>query len=357
MGLFEKLRAEIVDVVEWLDDERHTLVWRFPRYHSQIKNGAKLIVRPGQIAILVHQGKIADVFEPGTHTLVTRNLPVLSTIAAWPYGFDSPFKADVYFIATRQVTDLKWGTPHPVVLRDPTYGPIRVRAFGTFSLKATDPRALITELVGTDSRVETEEIGELLRSAICACFADLIATSQINVVDLAANYTKLSDKLRAMIVERIGTEFGLDVPQFYIVNISMPQEVEQALDARTSASVLGDLLQFQQYQLGKSIPEAAANPAGGLAGAGVGVGMGLAIAKGFPTASPVPPVPPTNWFYAEGSRPVGPVTRDQLAESVAAGRVSPTTLTWTEGMPTWAPAGSVPALNSLFTTAPPPLPR
>ena len=356
MGIFEKLRAEVVDVIEWLDDERHTLVWRFPRYHSQIKNGARLVVRPGQTAIFVHEGKIADVFEPGTHTLVTHNLPVLSTIAAWPYGFDSPFKSDVYFIATRQVTDLKWGTPHPVVLRDPTYGPVRVRAFGSFSLKATDPKALLTELVGTDSRVEADEIGELMRSAICSCFADLVATSQINVVDLSANYGKLSEKLRTMVVEHIGTEFGLDVPQFYIVNISLPQEVEQALDARTSVSVLGDLLQFQQYQLGKSIPEAAANPAGGLAGAGVGVGMGLAIAKGFPASMPSPALP-TNWFYAEGGRPVGPLTREQLAESVAAGRVSPTTLAWTEGMPSWTPAGSVPALTTLFTTAPPPLPR
>jgi membrane protease subunit (stomatin/prohibitin family) len=356
VGILEKLRSELVDVIEWLDDDRHTLVWRFPRYHSQIKNGAKLVVRPGQTALFVHQGKIADVFEEGTHTLETKNLPVLSTLAAWPYGFDSPFKADVYYIATRQVTDLKWGTPHPVVLRDPAFGPVRVRAFGTFTLKATNPKALLTELVGTDSRVEADEIGELMRSAICSCFADLVASSQINVVDLASNYGKLSEKLRAMVVERLGTEFGLDVPQFYIVNISLPQEVEQALDARTSASVLGDLLQFQQYQLGKSMPQAAANPAGGLAGAGVGLGMGMAFANRFPAGGPAPALP-ASWFYAETGRPVGPVTREQIVEAIAAGRVTPSTLTWTEGMPNWTPAGSVPALASLFATSPPPLPR
>ena len=150
MGLIDKLRAELVDIIEWVDDSRHTLVWRFPRHHNQIKYGAQLIVRPGQMAIFVHQGKVADVFEPGQYKLETKNLPVLSTLAGWLYGFDSPFKAEVYFVGTRQITDLKWGTPNPVMMRDADFGPIRVRAFGTYTLKASHPKTLLSELVGTD---------------------------------------------------------------------------------------------------------------------------------------------------------------------------------------------------------------
>src|SRR5688572_19338421 len=150
MGLFDKLKGELVDIIEWVDDSNgHTLVWRFPRYQNEIKNGAQLIVRPGQVAVFVHMGKLADVFEPGTHTLATNNLPLLSTLQGWKHGFNSPFKAEVYFVSTRQVTDLKWGTPNPIMLRDADFGPIRLRAFGTYTLRATDPKALLKELVGT----------------------------------------------------------------------------------------------------------------------------------------------------------------------------------------------------------------
>ncbi len=193
MGLFDKLRAELIDIVEWVDDSRHTLVWRFPRHHNQIKNGAQLIVRPGQIAVFVHRGEIADVFEPGHYELNTDNLPVFSTLAGWKYGFDSPFKAEVYFVSTKQITDLKWGTPNPIMLRDPEFGPIRLRAFGTYALKAVDARALLKELVGTDSEVETDEITELLRSMIISTFADVIGSSNIAALDLASNYQEFGE--------------------------------------------------------------------------------------------------------------------------------------------------------------------
>ena len=168
MGIMKKLRAELIDIIEWIDDSRHTIVWRFPRFHNQIKHGAQLIVRPGQTAIFVHRGRVADIFEPGQYRLETRNLPVLSTLAGWKYGFDSPFKAEVYFVATRQITDLKWGTPNPVMMRDPDFGPIRVRAFGTYTLKAVDPKILLEELVGTDSRfvIHKFEFGTLITSAV-----------------------------------------------------------------------------------------------------------------------------------------------------------------------------------------------
>jgi membrane protease subunit (stomatin/prohibitin family) len=349
VGILDKLRAELVDIVEWVDDSRHTLVWRFPRWHNQIKHGAKLVVRPGQEAIFVHQGRVADVFGPGTYTLETRNLPVLATLAGWPHGFDSPFKAEVYFVATRQVTDLKWGTPNPVPMRDADFGPVRVRAFGTFTLKATDPGTLLRELVGVDSSFESDEIGELLRAIIAASFADVLASSEIAVLDLASNYRTLSETLRQAVVEKVRA-FGLDVPQLWIVNVSLPAEVEQALDARASMNVVGDLASFQQYRLGQSMPVAAANPAGGLAGAGVGLGMGLAMANRMDAP---PPALPALWHVVEGGRSVGPWTAAQIEQAAATGRLRPETLVWTTGMPGWTEAFRVPRLGALFPPPPP----
>jgi len=376
VGLLDKLRGELIDIVEWMDDDRHTLVWRFPRYHNQIKNGAQLIVRPGQTAIFVHQGKVADVFEPGQYRLETKNLPVLSTLQGWMHGFDSPFKAEVYFVSTRQITELKWGTPNPVIVRDPDYGPILVRAFGTYTLRASEPRAILQELVGTDVQFESEEIGVFLRSIINSVFADLVASTGISVADLASNYAELSEQLRQQVVERVDDEYGLDLPQLYIVNVSLPEEVERALDARSSMGIIGDLDAYQQYQIGASTPDAARNPAGGIAGAGLGLGMGMAMANsmGFPGAPGTPPGPggapggaPTPpggpppapaavWHVAENGQTLGPFADAQLAEAARTGRLTATSMVWAPGMTTWAPAGQVPALARLFAAGDPPPP-
>ncbi len=366
MGLMDKLRAELVDVVEWVDDSRHTLVWRFPRYHNQIKYGAQLIVRPGQAAIFVREGRIADVFGPGQHRLETRNLPVLSTLAGWKYGFDSPFKAEVYFVSTRQITDLKWGTPNPVMMRDPDFGPIRIRAFGTYTLRALDPKRLLEELVGADSSFDAEEVTELLRAIISTAFADVVAKSEIPVLDMAENYRELSEQLRRVVLERIDDEYGLEIPQLYIVNVSVPAEVEQAFDTRTSMGVIGDLAAFQQYQLGHAMPVAAANPAGGLAGAGLGVGMGMAMAtplasRALGGAAPggppsPPPLPAAAWHRADDGRSQGPFSAEQMAQAAQTGRLTRDTLVWCPGMPDWAPAGAVAQLAGLFASTPPPLP-
>jgi membrane protease subunit (stomatin/prohibitin family) len=367
MGFIDKLRGELVDVIEWVDDSRHTLVWRFPRYHNQIKYGAQLIVRPGQTAIFVREGRIADVFQPGQYRLETKNLPVLSTLEGWKYGFESPFKAEVYFVSTRQIADLKWGTPNPVMMRDMDFGPIRLRAFGTYTLKASEPRALLQELVGADSSFEAEEVSELLRSIINHTFAELVASAEIAALDLAENYRELSEELRRRVVEKIDDEYGLDVPRLYIVNISLPPEVEKAIDARTGMNVVGDLTAYQQYQLGAAIPQAAENPAGGLAAAGVGLGMGMAYAGNLPVGGPggsapapaapqaAPPPPPaeTQWHIVENGAPVGPFTPAQLAEAVVAGRVGPDTLLWTAGMAAWSAAQQVPSVATLFAPMPP----
>jgi membrane protease subunit (stomatin/prohibitin family) len=355
MGLMDKLRAELIDVVEWIDDSRRTLAWRFPRYHNQLKNGAQLIVRPGQVAVLVSGGKLADVFGPGTHRLETRNLPILSTIQAWKQGFDSPFKAEVYFVSTRQLTELKWGTPNPVILRDPDLGPLRARAFGTYTLTCRDPRALVRELVGTSGVVETEEIGVLLRGIIVNAFSELVATAAVSVVDVASTLGELSERLRTMVVERIDDEYGLDMPQLWIVNVSLPAEVEQAIDARTSRQVLGDLGSYREYQIGRATPVAAANPAGGLAGAGVGLGMGMAYAQQMP-AGPAPTPLPITFHVTEAGRTVGPLDLAAVAAGLASGRFSAGTLVWTPGLSAWTPAASVPALAGLFPPPPPPPP-
>lgn len=369
MGLFDKLRAELIDIVEWVDDSNHTLVWRFPRYHNQIKNGAQLIVRPGQMAVFVHRGELADVFEPGHYELKTDNLPLLSTLSGWKYGFDSPFKAEVYFVSTKQITDLKWGTPNPIMLRDPEFGPIRIRAFGTYALKAIDPRALLREVVGTDSEVSAEEITELVRAIINTTFADLLGESQVAALDLASKYREYSEELRKAVCERVDDEYGLDITQMFIVNISLPEAVEKALDTRTSMSVVGDMNKFQQYQMGQAMVAAAENPNSGGAADGMGLGMGFAMAgrmmqpggaaapaPGGMMGGPPPPPPGSAWHIAVNGQTMGPFTLQQMATGAASGEVSRDSVVWSAGMNGWAPAATVPQLANIFGATPPPPP-
>ncbi|MCB9869286.1 MAG: SPFH domain-containing protein [Planctomycetes bacterium] len=364
MGLFSKLKAEFVDIIEWLDDTQHTLVWRFPRYHNQIKNGAQLIVRPGQVAVFVHEGKLADVFEQGTHTLETRNLPILSTLQGWKYGFDSPFKAEVYFVSTRVITDLKWGTPSPVMMRDPEFGPIRLRAFGTYTLRAIDPKALISELVGTDGIFATDELETLMRGVIGQALADVLAGSKIAALDLASNYQKIAELLRRDVCEKIDDEYGLAVPQLFVVNVSLPEEVEKALDRRTSMNVIGDLGRYQQFQMAEAMTAAANNPAGG-AGEGIGMGLGFAMANqmaqgygrpGMAAGGPPPLPTAAQWYVANAGQSSGPMSAGDLQAAIASGQVSAATLVWCAGMSGWMPAGQVPQLAAAFGPPPPPPP-
>ncbi len=365
MGLFDKLRAELIDIVEWVDDSNHTLVWRFPRYQNEIKNGAQLIVRPGQMAIFVHRGELADVFEPGHYELTTDNLPLLSTLAGWKYGFNSPFKAEVYFVSTKQITDLKWGTPNPIMLRDPEFGPIRVRAFGTYAMKAVDPRALLREVVGTDAEVSAEEITELVRAIINTTFADMLGESQVAALDLASKYREFSEELRKAVCERVDDEYGLDITQMFIVNISLPEAVEKALDTRTSMGVIGDMNKFQQYQMGQAMTAAAENPSGGGAAEGMGLGMGFAMAgrmmqsAGAPAGGGMmaPPPPPGGvWHVTRNGQTMGPFNMQQMAAGATSGELTPETLVWSQGMSGWVAASSVAQLSGVFGATPPPPP-
>ena len=373
MGLMDKIRGEFIDIVEWTDDTRDTIVWRFPRYGNEIKMNAKLVVRESQVAVFVNEGTIADVFKPGTYTLETQNLPVLSTLKGWKYGFDSPFKAEVYFVSTRQFTDLKWGTQNPAMMRDPEFGMVRVRAFGTYSIKAADPAVLLRELVGTDPDLTTDEVDEFIRQSVVSRVVTALATSGVAALDLAAHQNEISTKLAVIISEDLNL-IGLQMPRFVIENVSLPPEVEATMDKRTSMGVLGDLDQFTKYQAATAITEAAQNP-GGIAGAGVGIGVGAALGAQLaqslqppqpsaakpaeaPAAAPdgPPPLPgSTRWYLGVDGTQVGPLAPPEIAAMVSSGTATADTLVWRAGMATWTRLADVPELQDLGTT-PPPLP-
>jgi membrane protease subunit (stomatin/prohibitin family) len=367
MGIWDKVRGEFIDIVQWIDDTNDTMVYRFERYNNQIKYGAQLTVREGQMAVFVNEGKIADVFQPGMYSLETQNLPILSTLQGWKYGFNSPFMAEVYFCSMRQFTDLKWGTMNPIMMRDAEFGPVRLRAYGTYVVKVDDPSTLIRQIVGTDGRFTVEEIVNQLRNLIVSRFAEIAGQSKIPVLDMAANYGELG----AFLTKRIAPEFknyGLELTTLLVENISLPEAVEEALDKRTSMGVVGNLAAYTQFNIANSIPDAAQNP-GGLAAAGAGIGMGMAMAAPIgqalssqqPAAAAAAATPPplpgaATYFVAIEGKQTGPFDLQTLASQAAAGRLTQQTLVWTQGMAQWAPAGQVPALSTIFASVPPALP-
>jgi membrane protease subunit (stomatin/prohibitin family) len=373
VGLLDKIKGEFVDIVEWTDDLRDTVVWRFPRYGNEIKMGAQLVVRESQVAVFVNQGQVADVFQPGMYTLWAENLPILSTLQGWEYGFKSPFKAEVYFVNTRQFTDQKWGTQNPAMMRDADFGMVRVRAFGAYSFKVADPAVLLRELVGTDPDFKTDEVSEFIRQSVVSRVVTALATSGVAVLDLAAHQNDIADKLAPIISEDL-EHLGLTVPRFIIENVSLPPEVEKMMDKRTSMGVVGDLDQYAKFEAASSIGVAAANP-GGVAGLGVGVGAGAAIGAQLaaalqPTPVPVaapapaeaaaaaavtpPPLPgTTQWYLGLDGQQVGPLSPAEVQGHVSAGTATPETLVWRTGMTAWTRLGDVGELRS---AAPPPLP-
>ena len=290
MDIGKRIRGEFVDVIDWSEDGSDTLVWRFERQGNAIKWGAQLIVREGQQAVFVNEGRIADTFGPGRYRLETRNLPLLTSLLALPTALESPFKAEVLFVATRQFTDRKWGTRHPLILRDPELGPIRLRGFGSYSLRVADPIQLIRELSGSNPHFAVEQISEQLRNLITSRLADLLGDSRQPVLDLASRYDELAAALRS----RLAAEwagYGLELTTLLIENLTLPPEVEAALDRRTAIGLTGDLAAFRTYQEGIALEKAAANP-GGSAAAGAGLAMGFGLGERLSPPPPPPPSPP-----------------------------------------------------------------
>ena len=383
MGLLDNIKQQIgsqfIEVIQWLDESNDSLVYRFPVYNQEIKMGAQLTVRENQVALFVNEGKAADLFAPGRYELSTQNVPILTTLRGWKYGFQSPFKAEVYFFNTRLFTDLKWGTSNPVMMRDSEFGMIRLRAFGTYAIKVADPKVFFNTIVGTQGLTTTDEVTGQLRSIILSKLSDAIAESKIPALDLAAKY----DELSAFGKEKIAPEFGgfgLDLAKFFIENVSLPEEVEAAIDQRTKLGVLGDkMAQFTQLQAAEAMKIAAANP-GGVAGAGVGIGAGVAMGQAMagafqqqappaqPTAPPpapggamAPPPPPApgaaRWSLTIEGKTYGPYTDEALKQMVAAGQVAPTTLAWHPGAAGWAPLQTYPGFEGTSPgLAPPPPP-
>ncbi len=276
MGIWDFIKSELIEVVEWLDDSGDTLVWRFPDQDHEIKMGAKLTVRPGQAAVFVNEGQVADVFAPGLYTLNTQNMPIMTTLRSWRYGFESPFKAEVYFVSTRNFLDLRWGTQNPIMMRDADFGVIRLRAFGTYGIRVIEPREFMKEIVGTDGRFTTEEIEGQLRSMLVSAFTNMLGKAQIAALDLAANYRALGETAR----EGMEAEFrgyGLSLTRLVIENISVPPEVEKMLDTRSQMGIVGDMGRYAQFQTAQAIPEAA--KAGGGAGEFMGMGAGVALGQ------------------------------------------------------------------------------
>ena len=376
MGIFdkikEKLSHEFIDIIEWLDFTDDTICYRFERYQNEIKNEAKLIVREGQVAVFVNEGKLADVFEPGTYTLTTQNLPILATLKGWKYGFNSPFKAEVYFVNTTLFTDEKWGTKNPITLSDERFGLVEIRAFGTYAFKIDDAGKFIIDIVGTDNNFTNYEINEHLKSLIATRFTDTAGKANLPIELYAANTTELSETC----LEVMNPEFltvGISLEKFYIENVSMPEDLKKEIFEYSRIDKL-DLDKLTKFKTAQAI-EAAAKNEGGTAGAGMGMGMGFVLAQqmgglmspqmgGQQNVNPqgggaVPPPMPAAvlYYYSHNGQQMGPVPFDQLKALFANRTVNKESLVWKQGMANWAALKDIEELKAfLGGNTPPPLP-
>jgi len=305
MGVFDFIKGELIDVIEWTDDSRDTLSYRYPDDDKAIKNGAQLIVRESQVAQFMYLGQFGDTFSPGKHTLTTDNIPVLTRLQSWKYGFNSPFKADVYYIATRLFTGNKWGTSNPIMVRDQDFGIVRMRAFGTFDFKIIEPKLFLREVAGSDQHFRLDEFSETMRSRIVSLFSEALASSHVPALDVATRYTELGEALLPLINPVVGGKYGLEITSFIVENVSVPPEVEQAIDKRSSMAAVGNLNDFVKYQMGKGMETGTAGGGGMAAELAVGFGIaqqmmqqgmspaqaGSAAAKGAAEAAMAPAAP------------------------------------------------------------------
>ncbi|WP_439508086.1 SPFH domain-containing protein [Yoonia sp.] len=361
MSIFDFLSGQFIDVIHWTDTTRDTMVWRFERHGHEIKYGAKLTVREGQAAVFVHEGQLADVFTPGLYMLETNNMPVMTSLQHWDHGFKSPFKSEIYFVNTTRFSNLKWGTKNPIMLRDPEFGPTRLRAFGTYTVRVADPALFLREIVGTDGAFTMDEISYQIRNIIVQEFSRALAASGIPALDMAANTADLG-KLVAGAIDPTLKNYGLSLPELYIENISLPPAVEKALDARTSRGIAGNLDDHLKYKAAEAM--ATENAAAGQAmGMGMGAALGMQMANpqtgpwGPVTPPPAPPPPVEHvWHIAQGGQVSGPYSKAAMGRKVTDGTLTRASMVWTQGQDGWKPAEDVTELAQLFTVMPPPPP-
>ncbi|MBV8466890.1 MAG: SPFH domain-containing protein [Burkholderiales bacterium] len=380
MGLWGKITGEFVDIVEWVEDRPDILSHRFERYNNEIKNGAKLTVREGQLAILVNEGQlgkdqVADVFGPGMYELTTQNMPILSTLKGWKYGFDSPFRAEVYFFNTRKFTDMKWGTAGPAIMRDAEFGAVRVTAFGIYSIRVKDAKTFLVDLVGTQADFTTEDIEANLRGKVGMRIKEVMPEIGVPIIDLSGKVVTVGEK----ICERIAPDFmklGLELCEVQVQNIGLPEEVERAIDQQGAMRAIGNMQNFAQYQSAQAIRDAAQNQgtAGAILGMGVGGMMGQSMGSvlqqpgvvgpgigAAPAPAPAPAAPPpipgaTPYFVAVNGQQTGPFDLATLQSHVANESLTRDSLVWKQGMAAWGKAGEQAELAPLFANLPPPLP-
>ncbi len=362
MGLFDWITGQFIDVIDWTDETHDTMVWRFPRQGNAIKYGAKLIVRDSQVAVFVNEGEIADVLGPGTYELETQNLPILTDLQHWDHGFNSPFKAEVYFINTKRFTDLKWGTRSPIMVRDPEFAMVRLRAYGTYEMRIEDPETFLKEIVGTDGHFTTDEITGQLSNLIVSKLATVLGKDSTPVLDLAANYESFGDYITQGISPYF-TEYGLELTKILVENISLPEEVQKALDMRTSRAITGDLDDHLKYQAGNAMGSSNGTMSE-MAGMGAGIAMGQMMADAMKpkseapattsTAPATPPPPPDikHYYVSIDGKSEGPFGIKELRQMIADGRLTRTTYVWREDLENWKEAKDV--LGGLFPPPPPP---
>jgi len=302
MGLMDYIKGEFIDVIEWTDDSRDTLSYRFPDEDKAIKNGAQLIVRESQAVQFMYLGQFGDTFAPGKHTLTTDNIPVLTKLKSWKYLFNSPFKADVFYVTTRLFTGNKWGTANPVMVRDDDFGVVRLRAFGTFDFKVVNPALFIKEVAGSDHHFRLDEFADTMRSRMVSVFSEALASSKVPVLDVATRYSELGDALLPVINPVVGAKYGLEIASFIIENVSVPPEVETAIDKRSSMAAIGNLNDYVKYQMGQGM----ATGGGGVGGTAAELAVGFGIAQQMMQQGFMNPNAPATTQVAGGTSPAAP---------------------------------------------------
>ena len=299
MAIIDFLKKQFIDIIEWTDDSRDTLSFRFPDEDKEIKNGAQLVVRESQVAQFVYLGQFGDTFSPGKYSLTTDNIPVLSDLKGWKYGFESPFKADVYYVVTRVFTGNKWGTANPVMMRDADFGIVRLRAYGIYDFRVVDVKKFLKEVAGTDDHFRLDEFNDTMRARIVSVFSDALANAKIPALDVAARYTELGGALLPLINPVIGEKYGLEMTSFVVENVSVPPDVEAAIDKRSSMAAVGNLNDYVKFQMAQGLEKGGNGGVGGI-GAEMAVGMAMAqqminqtggiMAQGTPGIPPPAPV-------------------------------------------------------------------
>ncbi len=280
MGILNMIKGQLIDVIEWTDNSGKTMVHKYDMNGKEIMMGAQLTVRESQAAVFVNEGQLADIFMPGRYELSTQNMPIMTALKSWKYGFNSPFKSDVYFVNTKQFLDMKWGTSNPVMMRDAEFGMIRIRAFGIYSFKVNNVEAFLKEVFGTAALFTVDGVEGQIKRTLVSSLTDAIAESHIPALDLATNYDELANFAMPVVNQKLAP-LGLTLCSLVIENISLPEEVEKAMDKRTSMGVVGNLDNYAKYQAAEAMREAANNPGGGMAGMGVGMGAGAAMGQMF----------------------------------------------------------------------------